>query len=77
MGTELSKKNTTISHSPSNNEVKSATEQLVEANHEGAETCDNLDLLIKAAEEVKKTTHKFRDKANYARSLLMDIALKL
>lgn len=78
MGMEtLSKQTTKLAHSPSNEEVKSATSQLVEANSEGVETCDNLDLLIKAAEEVKKTVGKFRGKANYARSLLMDIALKL
>ena len=70
-------KATQLSRSPSRQEVDEATAQLVDANSEGVEACDSLDLLIKAGEEVKKTVGKFRGKANYARSILMDIALKL
>ena len=77
MAMEQLSKNAQLSRSPSKQEVDEATKQLVNANSEGVETCDSLDLLIKAGEEVKKTVGKFRGKANYARSILMDIALKL
>ena len=77
MSSGIQKAKTNLSSAPTSSEVKAATEQLVEANHEGVETCDDLDLFIKAAETMSRTTSKFRGKVNYARSLLMDIALKL
>ena len=77
MSNEISKSKVSLSQAPSNKEIRDATAQLVDANSEGTEACNDLDLLIKTAEAVSKVTTKYKGKVNYARSLLMDIALKL